>query len=322
MSFSNFWAHEPSKSTCEVDSKLKVAKISDMHCHLRQGPMLESVVPLVVAGGADTILVMPNLIPPLVNTDQVVQYRDDILKYEPNLQLLMTLYFNKDLTRDELVKAKAHGIYGVKLYPMGVTTNSQYGVSDLSQYSHIFAAIEETGLVLNLHGECPSSVPNTCVLNAEEKFLDTLVWLAKTFPRLKIVLEHATTKAAVDCVKSHPRFFLGSDSAPHPKHSKMTNSPAAGVFTSPILLPLLVSIFDHLGCLPNLERFSYTNGRSFYGLDCSNPTYVTLVKQASVVPTSYPTLLPTKTSSSENALPHSNDIVPFMAAQELPWSFE
>ncbi|OMJ14989.1 Dihydroorotase [Smittium culicis] len=367
MSFDKFWVHEPELSTSQQGDIISVPKISDLHCHLRQGPMLESMVPLVAQGGADTILVMPNLIPPLVNTDQVVEYRNQILSIDPSLNLLMTIYFNKDLTKEELIKAKQNGIAGVKLYPFGVTTNSQYGINDLSEYSHIFKAIEDTGLVLNLHGECPSTVPNSCVLNAEELFLDTLKWLATTFPALKIVLEHATTNAAVECVLSlnnniacsitphhllitiddwcqnshnyckpvakyptdrsalrkvvsqgHPKFFLGSDSAPHPQSSKTTNSPAAGVFTSPILLPLLASIFDKLGCLDNLQKFAYYNGRSFYGLDTSSPSLVKLAKLPSKVPHIYNTLLPTKTQSGSIS---DNGVVPFLADLDLPWKF-
>ena len=58
-------------------------------------------------------------------------------------------------------------------------------------------------MVLNLHGEVPSDpTTNTHVLNAEATFLPHLVALHKRFPRLRIVLEHATSRAALECVKS------------------------------------------------------------------------------------------------------------------------
>jgi dihydroorotase len=178
---------------------------------------------------------------------------------------------------------------------------------------------------------------NTCVLNAEIKFLPNLVKLHARFPRLRIVLEHATTRAAVETVKSlgdtigctitahhldltvddwagqgwhyckpvakypddrdalrevvreggfetcratqtgliepvsvtgHPRFFLGSDSAPHPRHAKSTTTPmhgcAAGIYTSPILLPLVAKILESFGALDKIENFVSTFGRAFY----------------------------------------------------------
>lgn len=67
----------------------------------------------------------------------------------------------------------------------------------------------------------------------------------------------------------HPRFFLGSDSAPHPYHKKSTSTPhagcAAGIYTSPILLPLVATLLDSFGALDNLEGFVSENGRAFYG---------------------------------------------------------
>lgn len=67
----------------------------------------------------------------------------------------------------------------------------------------------------------------------------------------------------------HPRFFLGSDSAPHPLPSKSTSSPghgcAAGVYTSPILLPLTAHLLESFGALDKLEGFVSTFGRKFYG---------------------------------------------------------
>ena len=66
----------------------------------------------------------------------------------------------------------------------------------------------------------------------------------------------------------HPRFFLGSDSAPHPSMKKSTSSPdhgcAAGVYTSPILLPLTAHLLESFDALDKLEGFVSKNGRAFY----------------------------------------------------------
>ncbi|PSR73090.1 hypothetical protein PHLCEN_2v11037 [Hermanssonia centrifuga] len=230
----------------------------------------------------------------------------------------MTLYLSPELTPDEIRKASSAGIAGVKSYPRGVTTNSEGGIESYETYYPVFAAMEEVDMVLNLHGEIPSDAStNICVLNAEPSFLPHLRKIHAQFPRLRIVLEHATTRAAVECVKSlgdtvactitahhleltvddwagqawhfckpvakypddrqalrdiikegHPRFFLGSDSAPHPPHKKSNASPthacAAGVYTSPILLPLVAHLLESFGALDKLEGFVSTNGRAFY----------------------------------------------------------
>ena len=86
----------------------------------------------------------------------------------------------------------------MKSYPRGVTTNSEGGIESYEAYYPVFAAMEEVGMVLNLHGEVPSSAAaNTCVLNAEPAFLPHLRKLHAQFPKLRIVLEHATTRAVV-----------------------------------------------------------------------------------------------------------------------------
>lgn len=94
-------------------------------------------------------------------------------------------------------------LLGVKSYPRGVTTNSESGIESYDVYYPVFQAMEETGMVLNLHGEVPSDAEkNICVMNAEEKFLSHLKEIHLAFPKLKIILEHATTEAAVNMVKS------------------------------------------------------------------------------------------------------------------------
>jgi dihydroorotase len=68
----------------------------------------------------------------------------------------MTLYLSPDLTPAEIHKAKAAGIVGVKSYPRGVTTNSEGGIESYETYYPVFEAMQEVGMVLNLHGEVPS----------------------------------------------------------------------------------------------------------------------------------------------------------------------
>ncbi|KAH8118350.1 hypothetical protein DFH11DRAFT_1540546 [Phellopilus nigrolimitatus] len=226
--------------------------------------------------------------------------------------------------------------------------------------------MQDVGMVLNLHGEIPSDastvstkLENTCVLNAEPKFLPHLRSLHEDFPKLKIVLEHATTRAAVEAVKAlgptvgcsitahhlalivddwagqafhfckpvakypddrealreviregHPRFFLGSDSAPHLTNAKSTSTPsdgcAAGVFTSPILLPLAAHLLESFGALGRLEAFVSTNGRTFYGLPPTGSDEVVVRKTDS------------KIVGMQFAL-GQQAVVPFMAGKCLNW---
>ncbi|RMD42319.1 hypothetical protein DV735_g2777, partial [Chaetothyriales sp. CBS 134920] len=178
---------------------------ADFHVHLRQASLMHTVVSTPQAGGVDTVYVMPNLNPPIDT-------------------FLMTLYLNDKITPEVIHAAKASGaIAGVKSYPRGVTTGSDGGVKgvDYSPYYPVFAAMEQAGLVLNLHGECPfadadagDEEPEAAaddesavvdVLNAEEKFLPTLREVVTRFPKLKVVLEHVTTRAAVEYVRQLKR---------------------------------------------------------------------------------------------------------------------
>ncbi|KAF8341494.1 Dihydroorotase [Cantharellus anzutake] len=312
---------------------------ADFHVHLRQGQLSRLVTPHVAKGGFNLAYVMPNLKPPITTTDLALAYKQSLEAIDPNIEYLMTLYLSPELTPDEIRKAKKAGIVGVKSYPRGVTTNSDGGIESYEVYDPIFKAMEEEGLVLNLHGEVPSDPEsNICVLNAEEKFLPHLVTLHRKFPKLRIVLEHATTRAAVETVKTlgdtvgctitahhlslsvddwagqsfhfckpvakypsdrralqqviyegHPRFFLGSDSAPHPIVSKSTATPtegcAAGVYTSPILLPLVAHLLESFGALDNLQAFVSGNGRRFYGRTRGkdSPKAVRVVREKSKV---------------------------------------
>jgi len=126
----------------------------------------------------------------------------------------MSLYLHPSITPDTIRQAKRAGIYGVKSYPAGVTTNSASGVVDYEQFHPVFKAMEEENMVLNLHGEAPPAQDIT-VLNAEEAFLPTLLELHRRFPRLRIVLEHCTTAAAVEAVKKCGPNVVGTITAHH-----------------------------------------------------------------------------------------------------------
>ncbi|KAJ7638559.1 Dihydroorotase [Roridomyces roridus] len=302
---------------------ISIPSPADFHVHLRQGKIASIVTPHVRKGGFTLAYVMPNLKPPITSTAQALAYKAELEAIDPTVEYLMTLYLSPDLTPEEIVKAKEAGIVGVKSYPRGVTTNSDGGIESYEMYYPVFEAMQRVDMVLNLHGEVPSDAKtNTHIINAEPQFLPHLHSLHEAFPKLRIVLEHATTRAAVEAVKAcgptvactitahhlsltvddwagqsfnfckpvakfpddrealrqviregHPRFFLGSDSAPHPFHSKSTSTPsqgcAAGIYTSPILLPLVAHLLESFDALDKLEGFTSTFGRRFYRREVS-----------------------------------------------------
>lgn len=92
-----------------------------------------------------------------------VKYRQELQALEPDVHFLMTLFLSPSLTPQEIIKAKENGISGVKSYPRGVTTGSESGVESYERYYEVFEEMERQDLVLNLHGEVPSSVSNVCL---------------------------------------------------------------------------------------------------------------------------------------------------------------
>lgn len=284
----------------------------------------------------------PNLVPPITTVDQALAYHSRLSALDSSVSYLMTLYLSPAVTPAVISAAAATGkIIGVKSYPKGLTTNSEAGVVSYEQYYPVFAAMEEHDMVLNLHGESPSS-ETTTILNAEESFLPTLLDLHRRFPGLRIVLEHCTTAAAVEAVKKcgetvaatitahhlyltidqwadnphcfckpvaklpsdraalvdaatsgNPKFFLGTDSAPHPKSAKVgtkNGRTAAGVFTQPYAVQYVASAFDKVGRLDALEGFVCIFGRAFYKIkekglegDRSNGARIVLKREPDVV---------------------------------------
>lgn len=189
-----------------MSQRINVGIASDMHVHLRDGAMCDLVTPTVREGGISVAYIMPNLQPPITTLDRVVQYKQKLQELAPKTTFLMSFYLSPQLTPELIHEAASKkAIRGVKCYPAGVTTNSSAGVdpNDFSNFYPIFQAMEKEGLVLNLHGEKPSvseGEEDIHVLNAEESFLPVSKKLHHDFPNLKIILEHCTTKSAIDTI--------------------------------------------------------------------------------------------------------------------------
>ncbi|MBV5316639.1 MAG: dihydroorotase [Desulfobulbaceae bacterium] len=163
----------------------------DMHLHLREQEMLRLVAPFSAAQFAGGV-VMPNLVEPVDSLARLRAYRTaitaacDPVPFTP----YMTLFF-REYSREELLAAR-DAIIGLKLYPAGITTQSEAGVSDFDRIGATVALLEELDIPLLVHGET-----NGFVMDREHEFLATYQWLAETFPRLRIVMEHITTAEAV-----------------------------------------------------------------------------------------------------------------------------
>lgn len=172
----------------------------DMHVHLRQGDMLTLVAPHSARDFAAAV-VMPNLTPPVTSLARVLDYREEILRVTgESFSPLMTLFF-RTYSRDELLAARPH-IIGVKLYPAGMTTNSEAGLADMKQACATLAVMEELDIPLLIHGEGCGFV-----MDREAVFLPVVEEWARAFPRLRIVLEHVTTRAGVELLDRFDNLF-------------------------------------------------------------------------------------------------------------------
>lgn len=167
--------------------------------------MLAAMVPLTARYFARA-LVMPNTNPPILTWEDVAVYRGEILAASPpGFEPLMTIKIVPGTKPGQIRKAHQAGVTAAKLYPDGVTTGSAGGVRDFKALSPTFAAMEEAGMVLCLHGEDPGE--DVFCLDRERVFLDnTLPWILNEFPGLKVVMEHLSTAAAAHIVR-----FNGSD---------------------------------------------------------------------------------------------------------------
>jgi len=177
--------------------KLQLTSPLDMHLHLRQDNMLKVVAPLSSKTFSGAII-MPNTLPPISTKEQLLRYKEDILNATKGdtFTPYMTLFFKNDYSREFLESIKDE-ILSIKLYPAGITTNSEGGVStiDVESLRPTLEIMSDLGIVLNIHGETDGFV-----MDREAEFVPIYKALAKAFPKLKIVMEHITTKASADAL--------------------------------------------------------------------------------------------------------------------------
>ena len=103
-------------------TKLEIIRPDDWHVHLRDGPALHHTVS-AMARYFGRCIVMPNLLPPIINTKQALAYRDRIINAQHNcahrVEPLMVIYLTDKTTAEDIHQAKAAGMVAGKLYPAG-----------------------------------------------------------------------------------------------------------------------------------------------------------------------------------------------------------
>jgi dihydroorotase len=338
--------------------RISITRPDDWHLHLRDGPAMASVLADTARQFARAI-VMPNLLPPVRTTQEALNYRERILGELPegaDFEPLMTLYLTDNTPVEEIARAKLSGrVHGVKLYPAGATTHSDAGVTRISRCFAALEKMEQLGLPLLIHGE--STDPAVDVFDREKAFIEEILGpTVERFAGLKIVLEHITTRDAVQYVEvtganvgatitahhlllnrnalflggvrphhyclpvlkreehrealveaatsGNPKFFLGTDSAPHSRATKEAACGCAGIYTAHAALELYAAAFEEAGALDKLEGFASHYGADFYGLP-RNQGSVTLVREEWTVP---------KTLRFGK-----EELVPLRAGETVPW---
>lgn len=184
-------------------TSLTITRPDDWHLHLREGEQLKDTV-ADASRYLGRALVMPNLLPPATTTELALAYYDKITAVRPQGSLfepLMSLYLTDKTDPEEIRRAKASGkIVACKLYPAGATTNSDSGVTDVKNIYSVLQVMQETGILLLVHGEVTDS--SVDIFDREKVFLETILPdVVRDFPNLKIVLEHITTEHAVKFVE-------------------------------------------------------------------------------------------------------------------------
>ena len=339
---------------------LSLTRPDDWHIHLRDGNALSRTVG-DAAKQFQRAIIMPNLVPPVMNAQQALDYKARILAARPagsHFEPLMVLYLTDDTDPAEIARAKAAGVVACKLYPAGATTNSASGVTDLRKIYPVLEAMQDAAMPFLLHGEVTDSAID--IFDREKAFLDrTFSQLVKRFPALKMVLEHITTADSAQFVaeapanvaatitahhllynrnhmlaggirphyyclpilkrgthqqaliqaatSGNPKFFLGTDSAPHAQDKKEAACGCAGSYTAYAAIELYAEAFEDAGALDKLEAFASHFGPDFYQLP-RNSDKITLIKQDWQAPASLPL--------------GDQPLIPLRAGETLRWQLQ
>lgn len=340
-----------------MTNTITLTQPDDWHCHLRDDLFLQRTVADTAARFARAI-VMPNLQPPVTSVTAARDYRDRIMRAVPagfSFQPLMTLYVTENMSPDIFLDAKKSNIiFAAKYYPAGATTNADSGVTNIKNIFPLLEQMQSCDLPLCIHGEVIDQ--NADIFDREKLFLEDLKSMVRNFPQLRIILEHISTKTAVEFIlaapkkvaatitphhlhynrndlfhrgihphyfctpilkraedqkaliqaatSGNPKFFLGTDSAPHAKEKKESGCGCAGIYSAHAAIELYAELFEQNNALDKLENFASVFGAQFYQLPV-NKNKITLIKKSWEIPASL--------SFGETQL------VPMKAGEKIAW---
>ncbi len=342
-----------------MSDSITITRPDDWHLHLRDGDAMRSVLS-DSARRFGRAIVMPNLAPPVTTVTAAMEYRERILDGIPDglpFRPLMTLYLTDNTSAAEIQRGSDSGlITAAKLYPAGATTNSDSGVTELSNIIEPLAMMAELNMPLLVHGEVTD--PAVDLFDREALFIERVLAPAlEQLPTLRVVFEHITTRDGVQFVEQaaetvaatitahhllmnrnamfsggirphhyclpvlkrerhrialveaatsgNPKFFLGTDSAPHPRDAKESSCGCAGMYTAHAAIELYAEAFEEAGALDRLEGFASFFGADFYGMTRNRET-ITLEKRSWEVPAELPF--------------GKETVVPFRAGEQVGWS--
>lgn len=195
---------------------LTIPAADDFHLHLRDDGALSRTVKDAAKHYARA-LIMPNLVPAVDSPAAAAAYRARILNAVPpgkDFTPLLSLYLSENLTPETVIAGKQAGISAVKWYPKGATTNSAQGVGEVQALYPILEAMQQTQMLLLIHGEVTDA--GVDIFIRETVFIDTVLRpLRRKFPKLRMVLEHITTKDAVHYVQSQAENLAATITAHH-----------------------------------------------------------------------------------------------------------
>jgi len=258
------------------ETRLKLIRPDDWHLHLRDGDVMNAVLPYT-AQHFGRAIIMPNLVPPVTSSATAMAYRERIIQALPkgaDFKPLMTCYLTDTTDKDDLIAGFEAGIFtAAKLYPAGATTNSDSGVTQVSKIYRTLAAMEQAGMPLLVHGEVVD--PEIDIFDREAVFIERVLDpIRAKFRGLKIVFEHITTQQAADYVMSANE-NLGATITPH---HLLINRNAL----------LVGGIRPHMYCLPVAKREHHrqvlvkaaTSGDKHFFLGTDSAPHIRSTKEA------------------------------------------
>lgn len=179
------------------------------HVHPRQGILMDYLIAIFIMWGwRHRIVAEPNTIPPKLTGAEAIEYGEAIRRCArqipggQTLEPVVTIQITEETTPQTVREAFAMGVRVFKVYPRYVTTHSENGVVDYFKIYPALAVIEELGGIVQFHAEHPSY--DVMGRLKESAFREILDGIRRTFPRLKISIEHVSSEDMILWVLDQP----------------------------------------------------------------------------------------------------------------------